>query len=33
MEEANKLLTHPAVKDQYEKFLMTCELVREESNE
>jgi hypothetical protein len=29
-EEANKLLTHPAVKDQYEKFLMTCELVREE---
>lgn len=28
--EADKLLTHPAVKDQYEKFLMTCELVREE---
>jgi hypothetical protein len=33
MEEANKLMTHPAVKDQYEKFLMTCELVREESSE
>ena len=30
MEEADKLLKHPAVKDQYEKFLMTCELVREE---
>ena len=32
MEEANKLLTHPAVKDQYEKFLMTCELVKDEVN-
>jgi hypothetical protein len=30
MTEADKLLKHPAVKDQYEKFLMTCELVREE---
>lgn len=30
MEEANKLLSHPAVKDQYEKFLMTCELVKDE---
>jgi hypothetical protein len=30
MEEANKLLTHPAVKDQYEKFLMTCELVKDD---
>jgi hypothetical protein len=30
MEEADKLLTHPAVKDQYEKFLMTCELVKED---
>jgi len=29
-EEANKLFTHPAVKDQYEKFLMTCELVKDE---
>jgi hypothetical protein len=29
-EEANKLLTHPAVKDQYEKFLMTCELVKDD---
>jgi hypothetical protein len=29
-EEANKLLTHPAVKDQYEKFLITCELVKDE---
>jgi hypothetical protein len=28
--EADKLMKHPAVKDQYEKFLMTCELVREE---
>lgn len=30
MDEANKLLTHPAVKDQYEKFLMTCELVKDD---
>ena len=29
-EEANKLLSHPAVKDQYEKFLMTCELVKDD---
>jgi hypothetical protein len=28
--EAEKLMTHPAVKDQYEKFLMTCELARSE---
>jgi hypothetical protein len=30
MAEAEKLMTHPAVKDQYEKFLMTCELARSE---
>lgn len=28
--EAEKLMTHPAVKDQYEKFLVTCELARSE---
>jgi hypothetical protein len=28
--EADKLMTHPAVKDQYEKFLMTCELVKDD---
>jgi len=30
MSEADKLMTHPAVKDQYEKFLMTCELVKDD---
>lgn len=29
-EEAEKLMTHPAVKDAYNKFLMVCELVKEE---
>ena len=28
--EADKLMKHPAVKDQYEKFLMTCELVKDD---
>ena len=28
--EADKLMTHPAVKDQYDKFLMTCELVKDD---
>jgi hypothetical protein len=26
--EANQLMAHPAVKDAYEKFLFTCELVK-----
>jgi hypothetical protein len=30
--EAEKLMTHPAVKDAYDKFLMVCELVKEEKN-
>jgi hypothetical protein len=32
IEEAEKLMTHPAVKDAYDKFLMVCELVKEEKN-
>jgi hypothetical protein len=31
-EEAEKLMEHPAVKDAYNKFLMVCELVKEEKN-
>lgn len=29
-EEAEKLMAHPAVKDAYNKFLMVCELTKEE---
>jgi hypothetical protein len=32
VDEAEKLMTHPAVKDAYDKFLMVCELVKEEKN-
>ena len=32
MEEAEKLMEHPAVKDAYEKFLMVCELTKEQNN-
>ena len=32
MEEADKLMTHTAVKDAYEKFLMVCELTKEQNN-
>jgi len=28
-EEADKLMTHPAVRDAYEQFLLTCELCKE----
>lgn len=31
-EEAEKLMEHPAVKDAYNKFLMVCELTKEEQN-
>jgi hypothetical protein len=31
-EEAEKLMEHLAVKDAYNKFLMVCELVKEEKN-
>lgn len=27
-QEANQLMTHPAVQDAYQQFLMTCELVK-----
>lgn len=30
-EEAAKLMTHPAVRDAYEKFIMVCKLVKEEN--
>lgn len=32
MEEAEKLMEHPAVKDAYKKFLMVCELTKEQNN-
>lgn len=31
--EAEKLMNHPAVKDAYDKFLFTCELVKNESSQ
>lgn len=31
--EAEKLMTHPAIKDAYEKFLLVCELTKEQNNE
>jgi hypothetical protein len=31
-EEANKLMSHPAVVDAWEKFMLTCELTREKKN-
>jgi hypothetical protein len=30
--EANKLMSHPAVVDAWEKFMLTCELTREREN-
>jgi hypothetical protein len=30
--EANKLMSHPAVVDAWEKFMLTCELTREKKN-
>ncbi len=32
VEEAEKLMQHPAVKDAYNRFLMVCELTKEENN-
>jgi len=32
IEEAEKLMAHPAVKDAYDKLLMVCELVKDEKN-
>jgi hypothetical protein len=32
-EEAEKLMEHPAVKDAYNKFLMVCELTKEQNND
>ena len=32
MEEAENLMNHPAVKDAYDKFLFTCELVKNASS-
>ena len=32
IEEANKLLTNPTVRKSYEKFLMLCELTKENNN-
>ena len=33
IEEAEKLMAHPAVKDAYEKFLLVCALTKEQKND